>query len=284
MGRKMQPLVSAVDGTVVVLRHQASGNSLYIKGDDGWYYDYLHINNDTPGTDDGANRFDHAFAPGLGRRRVASGRASTSPTWVTAATPRAPPTPPLRDPHAERERVERVRRQRRALTPGRRRPGRLPGTARRRVRPVDLAGTVHRPAERGHPRPADLRTGSAGLEAAAGQRRDHRRAGDPAAPRPARVARAHGLGLAALARRLRPHARPQPDHLGPPSARRRLAVHPGGGVPRQARAAGPVRRQRHPVRHHGPHAGAGPCAHRRRDRQRPRVDPSRCRAAPSCWW
>jgi len=65
MGRKMQPLVAAVDGTVVVLRHEASGNSLYIRGDDGWYYDYLHINNDTPGTDDGANRFAHAFAPGL---------------------------------------------------------------------------------------------------------------------------------------------------------------------------------------------------------------------------
>jgi murein DD-endopeptidase MepM/ murein hydrolase activator NlpD len=65
MGKKMQQLVAAVDGTVVVLRHETSGNSLYLRGDDGWYYAYLHINNDTPGTDDGANRFAQAFAPGL---------------------------------------------------------------------------------------------------------------------------------------------------------------------------------------------------------------------------
>ena len=55
----------AATRTVVELRHQAGGNSLYLKGDDGWYYCYLHINNDDPGTDNGANQFKHAFAPGL---------------------------------------------------------------------------------------------------------------------------------------------------------------------------------------------------------------------------
>lgn len=65
MGNKMLKLLACVDGTVVELRHQSSGNSLYLKGDDGWYYCYLHINNDTPGTDDGKNAFEHAFAPGL---------------------------------------------------------------------------------------------------------------------------------------------------------------------------------------------------------------------------
>jgi hypothetical protein len=51
----MLKLLSCVNGTIVELRHQAGGNSLYIKGDDGWYYCYLHINNDRPGTDDGSN-------------------------------------------------------------------------------------------------------------------------------------------------------------------------------------------------------------------------------------
>ena len=67
MAPKMLKLLACVDGTIVELRHRAnpSGNSLYLRGDDGYYYCYLHINNDTPGTDDGANRFDQAFAPGL---------------------------------------------------------------------------------------------------------------------------------------------------------------------------------------------------------------------------
>lgn len=65
MGNKMLKLLATVNGTVVELRHQSSGNSLYIKGDDGWFYCYLHINNDDPGTDNGANQFKYAFAPGM---------------------------------------------------------------------------------------------------------------------------------------------------------------------------------------------------------------------------
>ena len=65
MGKKMLKLLACVDGTIVELRHRASGNSLYLLGDDGWYYCYLHINNDTPGTDDGKNEFSTAFATGL---------------------------------------------------------------------------------------------------------------------------------------------------------------------------------------------------------------------------
>ena len=65
LGKKMLKLLAVCDATVVELRHQSSGNSLYLKGDDGWYYCYLHINNDDPGTDNGANQFKHAFAPGL---------------------------------------------------------------------------------------------------------------------------------------------------------------------------------------------------------------------------
>lgn len=65
MAPKMRRLLACVDGVVVELRHRSEGNSLYLRGDDGWYYAYLHINNDRPGTDDGANRFEHAFAAGL---------------------------------------------------------------------------------------------------------------------------------------------------------------------------------------------------------------------------
>jgi murein DD-endopeptidase MepM/ murein hydrolase activator NlpD len=70
MGKKMQRLLAAADGEVTALRHDnsgLSGNSLTITDAQGWRYVYIHINNDTPGTDDGANRFEHAFAPGMRR-------------------------------------------------------------------------------------------------------------------------------------------------------------------------------------------------------------------------
>lgn len=70
MGPKMTPLVAAADGTVTALRHDntgLSGNSLTITDADGWQYVYIHINNDTPGSDDGANLFKYAFVPGLAK-------------------------------------------------------------------------------------------------------------------------------------------------------------------------------------------------------------------------
>ncbi|MGN6693409.1 MAG: DUF4214 domain-containing protein [Aquihabitans sp.] len=74
MGKKMLKLLACVSGTIIELRHQSSGNSLYLKGDDGWYYCYLHINNDDPGTDNGANQFKYAFAPGMATgKRVLKG-------------------------------------------------------------------------------------------------------------------------------------------------------------------------------------------------------------------
>ena len=74
MGKKMLKLLAVVNGTIIELRHQSGGNSLYLKGDDGWYYCYLHINNDDPGTDNGANQFKYAFAPGMATgKRVLKG-------------------------------------------------------------------------------------------------------------------------------------------------------------------------------------------------------------------
>ncbi|MGH1503087.1 MAG: peptidoglycan DD-metalloendopeptidase family protein [Acidimicrobiales bacterium] len=66
MGPKMTPLVAAADGVVSWWRHDsARGNNLVITDDEGWTYHYVHINNDTPGTDDGANPLEFAFAPGI---------------------------------------------------------------------------------------------------------------------------------------------------------------------------------------------------------------------------
>ncbi len=57
-GPKLAPLVAAADGTITFIRRSAvtsAGNTVIIQDDDGWRYLYLHLNNDTPGTDDGAN-------------------------------------------------------------------------------------------------------------------------------------------------------------------------------------------------------------------------------------
>jgi murein DD-endopeptidase MepM/ murein hydrolase activator NlpD len=74
---KGTPLLAAVSGRITRLRHDLSGlsgNSLTITADDGWSYVYIHLNNDSPGTDDSANRFEYAFAPGMAlNKRVAAG-------------------------------------------------------------------------------------------------------------------------------------------------------------------------------------------------------------------
>lgn len=64
MGTKMQRLLAAVDGTVIRVRYDnlsSGGNSVVIRGADGWTYHYVHVNNDTPGTDDGRATRNQAF-------------------------------------------------------------------------------------------------------------------------------------------------------------------------------------------------------------------------------
>ena len=69
MGAKLDHELAATDGTVTMLRVDGSGgisgNMLTLKADDGWFFYYIHINNDTPGTDDGANPPEFRFAPGI---------------------------------------------------------------------------------------------------------------------------------------------------------------------------------------------------------------------------
>ncbi|HEV7865349.1 MAG TPA: hypothetical protein VGR20_21815 [Acidimicrobiia bacterium] len=66
---KLRPLLAVTDATVrrIFLDNgtASQGNMLVLRDSDGWEYWYIHINNDTPGTDDGLNPPAFAFAPGI---------------------------------------------------------------------------------------------------------------------------------------------------------------------------------------------------------------------------
>src|SRR5437588_8115599 len=69
MGSKLFHELAAADGVVQWVKvddgTSTSGNMLSLKGDDGWVYWYIHVNNDTPGTDDALNPPEYRFAPGI---------------------------------------------------------------------------------------------------------------------------------------------------------------------------------------------------------------------------
>jgi hypothetical protein len=67
LGQKMMPLLSAVDGKVVyvVFPEATWGYEIVIRDSERYTYHYIHINNDTPGTDDGLGGYDNAYAPGI---------------------------------------------------------------------------------------------------------------------------------------------------------------------------------------------------------------------------
>lgn len=92
IGPHMTPLYSAVDGVVsyMPLPEPSWGYHLVIRDADGYEYHYLHINNDTPGTDDGNGGAEHAFAPGIEKgAQVSRGQLvgwmgdSGNAEWVT---------------------------------------------------------------------------------------------------------------------------------------------------------------------------------------------------------
>lgn len=77
IGSKMQELVAARSGTVTYLTipEASYGYMLTITDDEGWQYHYIHVNNDTPGTDDGQASLEDVFAPGIERgARVEAGQ------------------------------------------------------------------------------------------------------------------------------------------------------------------------------------------------------------------
>ena len=66
MGVKLQKLLAAVDGRISYRSDGLlSGNMVTITDDDGWSYRYIHLNNDSPGTDDNLNPLEWILAPGL---------------------------------------------------------------------------------------------------------------------------------------------------------------------------------------------------------------------------
>jgi murein DD-endopeptidase MepM/ murein hydrolase activator NlpD len=70
---KMTKLLAVVDGTLDLMNFSGKTSSynglpyynLLLRGDDGNDYYYIHLNNDTPGTDDAKGGVQNAYAPGL---------------------------------------------------------------------------------------------------------------------------------------------------------------------------------------------------------------------------
>jgi murein DD-endopeptidase MepM/ murein hydrolase activator NlpD len=63
---KGTPVLAVADGVVVEMKwHRAGGWSVHLRHADGWSTKYLHLNDDTPGTNDGKGGEATAFAPGL---------------------------------------------------------------------------------------------------------------------------------------------------------------------------------------------------------------------------
>lgn len=72
MAAKLTLLVAARDATVTGFKDTATpdgsqGNYVMLRDAEGWEYWYIHVNNDSPGTDDGANPKDWMFGPGIAR-------------------------------------------------------------------------------------------------------------------------------------------------------------------------------------------------------------------------
>ena len=67
MGSKMTPVVAVLDGEIEIMGEgDRSGYHIKIDHGDGTSSWYMHLNNDTPGTDDGLGGPELAFAEGLG--------------------------------------------------------------------------------------------------------------------------------------------------------------------------------------------------------------------------
>ncbi|TSC76620.1 MAG: hypothetical protein G01um101431_753 [Parcubacteria group bacterium Gr01-1014_31] len=64
---KHTPVVAATDARVryLTIPEASWGYAVYLQDADGYQYRYLHLNNDTPGTDDGNGGPGYAFAPGI---------------------------------------------------------------------------------------------------------------------------------------------------------------------------------------------------------------------------
>ena len=67
IGDRLQPLLSMHDGVVDhLVDHATAGYGVVIRDAEGWEYRVYHVNNDTPGTDDGRDDGSWRFAEGIG--------------------------------------------------------------------------------------------------------------------------------------------------------------------------------------------------------------------------
>ena len=64
---KMTPVFAATDGVIdfAPMTQPAYGYMITLEGDDGFTYNYVHLNNDTPGTDDGQGGHENAYVDGI---------------------------------------------------------------------------------------------------------------------------------------------------------------------------------------------------------------------------
>ena len=77
LGAKHSRIFAAVGGTITFMptTKPSYGYMISVQGDDGRRYAYVHLNDDTPGTNDDAAGPQHAYAPGLAKgSRVARGQ------------------------------------------------------------------------------------------------------------------------------------------------------------------------------------------------------------------
>ena len=89
IGDRRQPILAMHDGVIDhLVDHPTAGFGVAIRDDEGWQYHVYHMNNDSPGSDDGADDGTWRFLPGIVPGR-ASRPASRSAGWATAATRRA---------------------------------------------------------------------------------------------------------------------------------------------------------------------------------------------------
>jgi murein DD-endopeptidase MepM/ murein hydrolase activator NlpD len=66
MGEKMWPVVAVADGFVTVMKSSGRAGCYVVLGHaGGWETKYMHLNNDTPGTDDRKGVPRYSFAPGV---------------------------------------------------------------------------------------------------------------------------------------------------------------------------------------------------------------------------
>ncbi|MEK7105662.1 MAG: M23 family metallopeptidase [Patescibacteria group bacterium] len=69
LAEKMTPIVAVVDGVIAYapMDEPSYGYMITLRGDDGYSYAYIHLNNDTPGTDDGEGGPENAYVEGIER-------------------------------------------------------------------------------------------------------------------------------------------------------------------------------------------------------------------------